>query len=63
MLYMVVRIRGRNLNESAFENGAKKIKVFFDILEFGIDASKFDDYERQFYERQKAQVWIPGELH
>ena len=34
---------------------AHKKLFFFDILKFGIDASKFDDYERQFYERQKAQ--------
>ena len=36
----------------------KENESLFDILKFGIDASKFDDYERQFYETKSSKVLV-----
>ena len=47
--------KGKKSKRERIRECHKENESLFDILKFGIDASKFDDYERQFYERQKAQ--------
>lgn len=47
--------KGEKSKRESIREWRKENESLFDILKFGIDAFKFDDYERQFYERQKAQ--------
>ena len=48
--------KGKKSKRERIREWRKENESLFDILKFGIDASKFDDYERQFMRDKKLKV-------
>ena len=47
--------KGEKSKRESIREWRKENESLFDILKFGIDASKFDDYEMQFYETKSSK--------
>ena len=52
--FLLSKFKGKKYKRERIREWRNENNYLFDILKSGINVSKFDEYERQFYERQKG---------